>query len=127
MGWEPRSAMSSAAQGGGYEWKKKGATVDHGVIALELDQQARISRLTTIWDGSLLDNAASPRCWLPPSGSDDHAKPPPRGSCLTGTGPHQVYLAKGVSGVRPAPHTRSAVPSMCWGRLRGCAGVRSET
>jgi hypothetical protein len=25
---------------------------------VELDQQARISRLTTIWDGSLLDNAA---------------------------------------------------------------------
>ncbi len=30
----------------------------HGVIALELDRQARISRLTTIWDGSLVDNAA---------------------------------------------------------------------
>jgi len=44
-------------QGGGYEWKKPGAPVDHGVIALELDRQARISRLTTIWDGSLVDDA----------------------------------------------------------------------
>ena len=46
------------AQGGGYEWKKPGAQVDHGVIALELDRQARISRLTTVWDGSLVDDAA---------------------------------------------------------------------
>jgi ketosteroid isomerase-like protein len=45
-------------RGGGYEWKKPGATVDHGVIALELDAQARISGLTTVWDGSLIDNAA---------------------------------------------------------------------
>jgi hypothetical protein len=45
-----------SAQGGGYEWRKQGAPVDHGVIALELDEQAHISRLTTIWDGSLVDN-----------------------------------------------------------------------
>jgi hypothetical protein len=43
--------------GGGYEWKKPGAQVDHGVIALELDRQAQISRLTTVWDGSLVDDA----------------------------------------------------------------------
>jgi hypothetical protein len=52
------TGMRGSEQGGGYEWRKKGATVDHGVIALELDRQARISRLTTIWDGSLVDNAA---------------------------------------------------------------------
>jgi ketosteroid isomerase-like protein len=44
-------------QGGGYEWTKKGAPVDRGVIAIELDRQARISRLTTVWDGSLVDDA----------------------------------------------------------------------
>jgi hypothetical protein len=31
--------------------------VDHGVIALELDSAARISGLTTVWDGSRVDNA----------------------------------------------------------------------
>jgi hypothetical protein len=46
-----------SARGGGYEWLKKGAQVDHGVVALELDDQARITRLTTVWDGSLVDNA----------------------------------------------------------------------
>jgi len=44
-------------RGGGYEWRKKGAVVDHGVIALELDGQARISGLTSLWDGSLVDDA----------------------------------------------------------------------
>ncbi len=46
-----------SARGGGYEWLNKGAQVDHGVVALELDDQARITRLTTVWDGSLVDNA----------------------------------------------------------------------
>jgi len=44
-------------QGGGYEWTRKGATVDHGIVAVELDRQARVSRLTTVWDGSLVDDA----------------------------------------------------------------------
>jgi hypothetical protein len=57
LGTSVRHVVGSG-QGGGYEWKKKGAAVSHGVIALELDQQARISRLTSIWDGSLLDSAA---------------------------------------------------------------------
>jgi hypothetical protein len=46
-----------SAQGGGYEWLKKGAIVDHGVIALELDDRARITALTAVWDGSLVDGA----------------------------------------------------------------------
>jgi hypothetical protein len=46
-----------SARGGGYEWRNKGAQVDHGVVALELDDQARITHLTTVWDGSLVDNA----------------------------------------------------------------------
>jgi hypothetical protein len=45
-----------SAQGGGYEWTAPHGPVDHGVVALELDQHARISRLTTVWDGSLVDN-----------------------------------------------------------------------
>jgi hypothetical protein len=56
LGTSVRHVVGSA-QGGGYEWRKQGAPVDHGVIALELDEQAHISRLTTIWDGSLVDNA----------------------------------------------------------------------
>jgi len=46
------------AQGGGYEWRNSGATVPNGIIALELDTQARISGLTTIWDGSLVTDPA---------------------------------------------------------------------
>jgi ketosteroid isomerase-like protein len=45
------------ARGGGYEWTRTGAEVERGVVALELDEQARISRLTTVWDGSLVDDA----------------------------------------------------------------------
>jgi hypothetical protein len=45
-----------SARGGGYEWTKKGAQVERGVIAIELDQQARITRLTTVWDGSLVED-----------------------------------------------------------------------
>jgi len=47
-----------SAQGGGYEWISGNSPVARGVIALELDQQARISRLTATWDGTLLDSAA---------------------------------------------------------------------
>jgi hypothetical protein len=46
------------AQGGAYEWKNPGAVVPNGIIALELDTQARISGLTTIWDGSLVSDQA---------------------------------------------------------------------
>lgn len=44
-------------RGGGYEWINKDMAVDHGIIAIELDQHQKISRFTTAWDGSLLDDA----------------------------------------------------------------------
>lgn len=47
-----------SAQGGGYEWISPHNPASRGVVALELDPQARISRLTTTWDGTLLDSAA---------------------------------------------------------------------
>ena len=47
-----------SARGGGYEWVHRGATVDHGIVAFELDDQRRITRLTTTWDGSVLPDAA---------------------------------------------------------------------
>ena len=48
-----------SAQGGGYEWTTaSGATVHLGAVALELDAHGRISRLTTVWDGSLITTAA---------------------------------------------------------------------
>jgi ketosteroid isomerase-like protein len=47
-----------SAQGGGYEWVAPHNPVSRGVVALELDTRARITRLTTTWDGSLLDSAA---------------------------------------------------------------------
>ena len=43
--------------GGGYEWISHG-TPSHGVTGLELNSQGLISRLTAIWDGSLLDDSA---------------------------------------------------------------------
>jgi hypothetical protein len=45
-------------QGGGYEWINQGSAVNHGVIAIELDPNQQISRLTSTWDGSLVDDAA---------------------------------------------------------------------
>lgn len=56
LGTSIRHTVGSA-RGGGYEWMKKGAKIDHGVVALELDNQERITHFTTVWDGSLVDNA----------------------------------------------------------------------
>lgn len=45
--------------GGGYEWKSSpaySATVKHGVTALEVDQDGKISRLTTVWDGATISD-----------------------------------------------------------------------
>jgi ketosteroid isomerase-like protein len=42
-----------SASGGGYEWRSEGI-VPRGATALELDREQRITRLTAIWDGSLL-------------------------------------------------------------------------
>lgn len=49
-----------SAQGGGYEWVNNRAKTEpvlkvwQGIIALELDQHAKISRFTTVWDGALM-------------------------------------------------------------------------
>jgi hypothetical protein len=56
LGTSVRHVVGSA-QGGGYEWTRRAAEVERGVVAIELDGQARISRLTTVWDGSLVDDA----------------------------------------------------------------------
>ena len=47
-----------SAQGGGYEWRKPGATVPNGIVALELDARGLISGLTTVWDGSTVTDAS---------------------------------------------------------------------
>lgn len=44
-------------RGGGYEWQSPGP-VPRGVIAVELDEQGSIDRLTAVWDGSLLSDDA---------------------------------------------------------------------
>ncbi|MER5452725.1 hypothetical protein ABT052_44115 [Streptomyces sp. NPDC002766] len=44
------------AQGGGFEWRAPAADVKFGVVCVELDDNAKISRLTTVWDGGLVDD-----------------------------------------------------------------------
>ena len=47
-------------QGGGYEWQAAPAyrmTVRRGITALAVDGNGMISRLTTVWDGSLIGDA----------------------------------------------------------------------
>ena len=41
--------------GGGYEWTSQRGPVSVGVVALELDRQARVTRVTATWDGAALD------------------------------------------------------------------------
>lgn len=45
-----------SGRGGGYEWIADGATVPNGIVALELGEDGLITRFTTVWDGSLLDD-----------------------------------------------------------------------
>jgi ketosteroid isomerase-like protein len=45
--------------GGAYEWTNAHSAVPRGVTGLQLDAQGQILRLTSIWDGSLVD-----RAWL---------------------------------------------------------------
>jgi hypothetical protein len=47
-----------SAIGGGYEWTSSIGSVPRGVLGLELNQQGQITRLTAVWDGSLLDDSA---------------------------------------------------------------------
>lgn len=46
-----------SAVGGGYEWTASDGPVPRGVIALDLDGSAKITRLTAMWDGSLVDDS----------------------------------------------------------------------
>ena len=46
-----------SAVGGGYEWTASAGPVPRGVIALELDGWGQITRLTSMWDGSLVDDS----------------------------------------------------------------------
>jgi len=46
-----------SAVGGGYEWTASNNAVSRGVVALELDRWRRITRLTALWDGSLMDGS----------------------------------------------------------------------
>ena len=46
-----------SAVGGGYEWTAADSAVPRGVVALELDRWGKITRLTALWDGSLLDDS----------------------------------------------------------------------
>jgi ketosteroid isomerase-like protein len=43
------------SHGGGYEWHAAGRVVPRGAAALELSQDGKITKLTVVWDGSLLD------------------------------------------------------------------------
>lgn len=54
LGTSVRHTVGSA-EGGGYEWTRPDGPVHQGVIALEL-HESRITRLTTVWDGSLVDD-----------------------------------------------------------------------
>jgi ketosteroid isomerase-like protein len=44
--------------GGGYEWLAEGRAVPRGAAALELSQEGKITKLTVVWDSSLLDDTA---------------------------------------------------------------------
>lgn len=45
-------------QGNGYEWRAPGRTIGRGVVALELDGDRMVGRLTAVWDGSMLETPA---------------------------------------------------------------------
>ena len=45
-----------SAVGGGYEWTSTGPA-RRGIIGLELDRWGKITRLTALWDGSLVDES----------------------------------------------------------------------
>jgi hypothetical protein len=55
IGATVRHSVGSAS-GGGYEWSSTGP-VSRGLTALELGPDRRITRLTAVWDGSLVDEA----------------------------------------------------------------------
>ncbi|WP_438347071.1 nuclear transport factor 2 family protein [Paenibacillus sp. FA6] len=44
-------------QGGGYEWANANSSVPRGTTALELNDEGKITGMTVVWDGSLMDDA----------------------------------------------------------------------
>ena len=46
-----------SAVGGGYEWTASNNAAPRGIVALELDRWRKITRLTALWDGSLMDDS----------------------------------------------------------------------
>jgi len=46
-----------SAVGGGYEWTASNNAVPRGIVGLELDRWGKITRLTALWDGSLMDDS----------------------------------------------------------------------
>ncbi len=52
--------MVGGDMGGGYEWEATPAyraSVRRGISAISLDQDAKITRLTTVWDGAVIPDA----------------------------------------------------------------------
>jgi hypothetical protein len=47
-----------SAQGGGYEWQAQNHPELNGITVLELDENELITQLTTVWDGSRLNDSA---------------------------------------------------------------------
>ena len=43
-------------EGGGYEWEAEGNSTLNGITALELDGRGLITQLTTVWDGSRMND-----------------------------------------------------------------------
>jgi hypothetical protein len=53
--------------GGGYEWQAAPAyraSARHGISAITLDQDGKITRLTTAWDGAMIPDADTHRLIL---------------------------------------------------------------
>lgn len=46
------------AVGGGYEWRPTANAIRYGITGLELDYSGNITRFTTVWDGSRLNQTA---------------------------------------------------------------------
>jgi hypothetical protein len=46
--------MVGSVQGGGFEWMRPNGTPSHGIVSFELDSRQKITRLTSMWDGSRL-------------------------------------------------------------------------
>ena len=58
--WRRLGTASRSDMGGGYEWQAAPAyraSVRRGISAIALDQQGKITRLTTVCDGAMIPDA----------------------------------------------------------------------